>query len=79
MNFEIIKSVIDKWDPIELLVFAPKDEYDEESKQIFKCYSNDIQELGKIIFNVFRVAFEETFTRDLEECINVAKLIVTSN
>ena len=40
MNFEIIKKVIDKWDPIDLLDHAPPDEYDIESWEILLKFQN---------------------------------------
>ena len=76
MTYEIIKKIIDTWDPIKLLTFAPKDEYDEESMKIFKCNTDDAKELSEIIFNVFKTAFEESFTKSNLECIEVANLII---
>lgn len=29
----IVKEIIDKWDPIDLLPFAPSDEYEAEIKK----------------------------------------------
>ena len=33
MYFEIIKNIINNWDPIELLEHAPEDEYNDEIKK----------------------------------------------
>jgi len=79
MSFEIIKTIIDEWDPIELLAYAPNDEYDDESMEIFKSYTENIEDLGTMIFNVFENAFSDTFTNNIQECIAIASLIVTRN
>jgi len=76
MTFALVKEIIDAWDPIELLVFAPEDEYDEESMRIFKRYTDNVENLGDIIFDVFQTAFEDTFTKKIQECVDVASLII---
>ena len=30
MNIDFVKAIIDEWDPVDLLSYAPKDEYDPE-------------------------------------------------
>ena len=49
MNFEIIKKVIDKWDPIDLLGHAPPDEYDIESREILLKFQHSIEQNGMVI------------------------------
>ena len=76
MNFEIIKSAIDKWDPIDLLTHAPKDEYDVECLQISKVYTESIEELGKSIYIIFLTSFGSAFSKNEEDCIVIAKAII---
>lgn len=75
MLFKSIKQVIDEWDPIGLLDFAPDDEYVEECQQIFENYCNDTNQLGEVIFNIFKKSFEDSFTKNKEDCIDIAKMI----
>lgn len=76
MLFKNIKKVIDKWDPIGLLDFAPNDEYVEECQQILENYCNDTNQLGEIIFNIFNNYFEDSFTQSKENCLDIAKIII---
>lgn len=75
MLFKSIKQVIDEWDPIGLLNFAPDDEYDDECQQILESYCNDTDKLGETIFNIFKNNFEDSFTFNKENCINIANII----
>jgi len=79
MDFEIIKTVIDVWDPIELLAHAPKDEYDNESLQILQCYTENTEKLGKVVFDVFQKAFNDTFSKNMNDCIKVANSIINQS
>ena len=58
-----IKEIIDFWDPIKLLSFAPQDEYDFEIKKIKNkmLINKDIKidELALVIQTVFKNAFGE--------------------
>lgn len=73
MNFKIIKKEIDKWDPINLLPHAPSDEYDIESREILSKFQYDIEQNGMVIYEVFSKAFGTTFTKNVNECINISK------
>ncbi|MBR0577322.1 DUF1871 family protein [Proteiniclasticum sp. BAD-10] len=82
MNYERVKLVIDSWDPIDLLYFAPKNEYDFEIKRILELTSQDdtVEFVGNIIYKVFLESFgDNTFTKNLEECIGIAKQLTASN
>lgn len=59
MTFLKIKRVIDRWDPVNLLTIGcPLDEYDFEIKKILEsCAFNSIDELSKIIYDVFIDSF----------------------
>lgn len=76
MLFKSVKQVIDEWDPIGLLDFAPDDEYSEECQQILENYCNDTNKLGEIIFNIFKNNFDDAFTQTKENCIDIAKIII---
>lgn len=69
--FEIIKEVIVKWDPIELMGHAPPDEYDDECDLIFDAFIQKQESLGKIIYDVFNHSFGEDFQEDLSKCMEV--------
>ncbi len=69
---EIIKEIIVKWDPIGLMGFAPKDEYDYECYLIFFELEKKQESLDKIIYKVFKDSFEETFQADLARCAEIA-------
>ena len=80
MNFEQIKTIIDDWDPVELLsIHCPSDEYDAESKEIWKkiqCLENADQ-IGYIIFNEFTMAFgKEVFKKSMADCLVIAQMII---
>ncbi len=76
VNFEIVKKEIDKWDPIDLLNHAPSDEYDIESSEILLKFQHDIEQNGLMIYEVFSKAFGTTFTKSINECVNIAKRIM---
>lgn len=73
--FEIIKEIIVKWDPIDLMGFAPPDEYDDECRLILDKYTKTQESLDKIIYNIFSNKFGDTFQNDLATCQKVAKEI----
>lgn len=75
----IVKEIIDKWDPIDLLPFAPSDEYEAEIKKIEQFVENgcDINTLSERIYQVFLVAFgEDVFKKNKEECMKIARTIL---
>ena len=81
ISYEKVKSVIDQWDPIELLAtHTPSDEYDSESKEIFEAIGKNedltVCELSKLIFDVFIRGFgEDVFVKDLKVCQKIAEKI----
>ncbi len=76
MQIEHIKNTINKWDPINLLDFAPADEYDEECRKILMNYSTNSSELGMKIFSIFSEHFEDAFMDNETKCIAIAKEII---
>ena len=71
--FNIIKEVIVKWDPIHLMGFAPKDEYDYECQLILDRFVKGQEILGEIIYEVFRESFGEEFRIDISKCMETAE------
>ncbi len=77
-----IKEIIDKWDPIDLLPYAPNDEYDSECKMIQGFIDGceeliNIEILGALIKDVFEKRFGvDVFKKDLNECKKIASNII---
>ena len=78
----IVKQIIDKWDPIDLLPFAPNDEYDSESKEIENYLLTNIHNINadnfaKKIMDVFCKSFgNDIFEKNIDECREIAILII---
>ncbi len=64
MILDIIRTVIINWDPIQLMEFAPTDEYDDECKKIFDEYTTNKKTLETIIYEVFVNSFGEELPKD---------------
>ena len=82
---DIIKSIIDTWDPIGLLeTGCPKNEYDIEIDSILGYIMSNLSiinsdELGKSIFNIFIGYFGViTFNKDLNDCKEVGKRLIAT-
>lgn len=82
---EIVKYVLDEWDPLNLLALgAPLDEYDYELDIIlFRLnFINEITSLqiAKIIHETFTYAFDESvFAYSVDDVIVHADLILEIN
>ncbi|MEG1719430.1 MAG: DUF1871 family protein [Clostridia bacterium] len=79
MKYDKIKEIIDCWDPIDLLSYAPHDEYNYEIEKIANLISNydDEKVVGEIIYKVFMDSFgQSTFLKNRYDCIVIAKKIV---
>lgn len=66
MKYVNIKKIIDCWDPIDLLIHAPSDEYHSEILEIENLLdsSKDIFDLTEGIYQVFVKSFgEDVFAR----------------
>lgn len=75
----IVKTIIDKWDPIELLSHAPNDEYHSEIKEIEYLLSltNDPIELSNSIYEIFVESFgKDVFRKTKSECTQIAQMIL---
>ena len=79
MDIKYITNVINAWDPIDLLAFAPKDEYEYEIMLIAKLLkkTNDVEEVAKGIQRIFSERFgDDIFKKNIQECTCVAKSIL---
>ncbi|MEJ8553767.1 DUF1871 family protein [Tepidibacter sp. Z1-5] len=77
----IVKKVIDKWDPINLLHMCPDDEYHPEIEAISKELADNTsyEELAKHIENTFVFYFSrDIFKKSYEDCYLIAKEILDS-
>ena len=74
-----VKVIIDKWDPIDLLAFAPKDEYHFEIERIEQLLANteDVLVLSDGIYKIFVDSFGiDIFQKSLSECTQIAEMII---
>lgn len=81
MDFNVLKKIIDDWDPIDLLaIHSPYNEYDSETKKILYSISNNMgeDEIAKVVYDVFISAFNESiFLKNINDCIVVARKIIS--
>lgn len=72
---DIVKKVIDEWNPYSLLPDAPDDEFDIEIKKVTESLINCItaEELAISIQAIFSSSFGQTF--GYEECLKQAEQI----
>ena len=75
---KIVKSIIDNWDPIDIMSFSPDDEYEPEILEIEQllCATNDVNELADGIYNIFRFYFNDIFKNSESDCVIIAKSII---
>ena len=77
---DVLREVINEWDPIDLLSIAPDDEYDPEINEILKTVTGievDTEQLANILQKVFIQYFnEELFNKGLCECELIANKIL---
>jgi len=77
-----VKMIINEWDPIDLLAYAPSDEYHSEInaiEQLLKI-SADSESLAVGIYDIFHKAFgEDVFKKTHSECAIISKKIHASN
>ncbi|MGE5417407.1 MAG: DUF1871 family protein [Acidobacteriota bacterium] len=74
-----LTEIINRWDPINFFPNAPENEYDIEVRAIKEQMSGcrDVQELAKLIQNVFISKFnEDIFARNIDDCLSVAREIL---
>lgn len=78
MILDIVKKIINQWDPVELLSHAPDDEYHSEIERIWKLLkeSKDLNVLAEGIFNIFKDSFSNVFTKTIEDCTEIASKLL---
>ena len=79
---ENILEIINDWDPIGFFPMAPKDEYTSEVEKIYEYvhsnHSLQIEQLAQRINELFVRRFgRDVYNEDMEQCIVVAKKILT--
>lgn len=75
---QLVKEIIDQWDPIGLLLFCPPDEYDMEIECIAAIATKDIDvgTLALEIQAIFQKYFgSDTFRNDYDECLKTAIIL----
>lgn len=74
-----LTTIINNWDPTNLMSHAPDDEYDLEINMIAELLrkTNNENELAKGIQNIFLDACGEVFfKKDFEDCLDIARKIL---
>ena len=79
--FEKVKSIIDGWDPVDLLTccHCPSDEYDDISIELAQMltFDTDVETLKNDIYNIFVRDFDAgTFDKSPQECETIARKII---
>ena len=79
--FEKVKSIIDGWDPVDLLTccHCPSDEYDDISIELAQMltFDTDVETLKNDIYNIFVRDFGAgTFDKSPQECETIARKII---
>lgn len=76
-----IKAIINQWDPADLLMHAPENEYHSEIKAIetFVETCSDVVVLAEYIHEIFLHAFSsDVFTASTKDCEKIARAIVST-
>ncbi|MDF2884630.1 MAG: hypothetical protein K0R54_5199 [Clostridiaceae bacterium] len=78
---DIIRTIINDWDPIGLFPMAPGDEYISEIEKIQEVLKLNnyitIEQLAFEINNIFLKAFgDDVYTKSLNECKKIAAEII---
>ncbi|MTI48419.1 MAG: hypothetical protein FH761_11295 [Firmicutes bacterium] len=80
ITYESIAHEINSWDPIDLLPYAPDNEYEDEIQEIYigSRTITDEYDLAKLIYKVFIRCFgTDTFTRSKLNCLEIAIKIIS--
>lgn len=77
-----VKTIINDWDPLNLLSHAPDDEYNTEIKEIEKLLetTKNCTDLAEGIYSIFiRFFGENSFKKSKPECILIAQRILSTS
>lgn len=80
IRMNLVKNIIDNWDPIDLFPGAPDDEYRTEIEAIEQLYrfTDNPTKLSEGIYEVFVKSFgEDTFKKSKSECEQIAQMILS--
>ncbi|HAN10721.1 MAG TPA: hypothetical protein DCP90_08950 [Clostridiales bacterium] len=76
-----VKIIINEWDPIGVISYAPENTYDQEIKIVCK-YLKDVsstEQLAERIYETFVKQFgTNIFNKKSEECLSVASKIMST-
>lgn len=78
VDMNLVKRIINDWDPIDLFPGAPDDEYwteIDEIEHIFRIIDDPIK-LAERIYAVFIRAFGDVFKKSKSECEQIAQMII---
>lgn len=68
-HYQIVKEVIDDWDPIHLLRYTSEDEYDPEiSRIVSRLPTASVEKLAEVIHEVFRKMFSRSRVPSINDC-----------
>lgn len=78
---EIIRKIINDWDPVGFFPMAPKDEYVIEIKKIYEFVSANqnlkVQTLAETINGIFVKSFvADVYDQNMEQCMLIAEKIL---
>lgn len=77
--YQDIEKIINEWDPVDLFLLAPKDEYKKEISEIVYVCENSIN-VSEIKFSkLIKMIFENSFGKELifkSDELEIAKKII---
>lgn len=76
-----VTKAVNEFDPLDLLPYAPPDEYDAEIKEIISFLENNkdcnLDTLSNKIFDIFKKTLgDDIFDKSIEDCYQVAHKIL---
>ncbi|MBC1443175.1 DUF1871 family protein [Listeria seeligeri] len=63
--YDKVEKIINEWDPIDLFLLAPKDEYNQEIKKIVNVLKDKSLLNEENLANILKLIFVESFGEDL--------------
>ena len=75
---QIVKTIINEWDPIDIFPLFPEDEYEVEIDLIIEYIISfkDKKVLGSKIYELFKEQFGTGFLKSYDECFKIADKIL---
>ena len=77
MSRKMLNTIIDIWDPLNVIYFAPSDEYKQLTDQIFERINSSMneKEIYNVLCEVREINFNDGQVMDDKSCRFVADLI----